>query len=91
MQRNCRSHRRRQLMMLFFQQELGWSVRGFWAEPKKLTDGVSGCQIVYGGTGSLHADLQTPMETPLCKNKEKGGVGEGLARGRSDAKVRLFF
>ena len=65
-------------MMPILQQELGWSVRGCWAEPKKLTDGVGGCQVVYGGTGSLHADLQVPMETPLCKNKE----GKGSARAR---------
>ena len=54
-------------------------------------DGSGGCQIVYGGTGSLHVDLQAPTGTPLCKNKEGKGVGEGLARGRSDAKVRLFL
>ena len=63
-------------MMLVFQQELGWSVRDCWAGPKKLMDGVGGYQIVYGGTGSLHVDLQAPMETPLCKNKE----GKGSAR-----------
>ena len=63
-------------MMLVFQQELGWSVRGCWAGPKKLMDGVGGCQIDYGGIGSLHVDLQAPMETPLCKNKE----GKGSAR-----------
>ena len=37
------------------------------------TGSLGGCQIVYGGTGSLHVDLQTPMETPLCKNKEGKG------------------
>ena len=63
-------------MMLVFQQELGWSVRGCWVGPKKLMDGVGGCRIVYGGIGSLHVDLQAPMETPLCKNKE----GKGSAR-----------
>ena len=63
-------------MMLVFQQELGWSVRGCWAGPKKLMDCVGGCQIVYGGIGSLHIDLQAPMETPPCKNKE----GKGSAR-----------
>ena len=45
----------------------------------------------YDGTGPLLVDLPAPTGTPLCKNKEEGGVGEGLARGRSDAKVRLFF
>ena len=54
-------------------------------------DGIGRCQIVYCGTGSLHVDLQAPTETPLCKDKEGKGVGEGLARGRSDAKVRLFL
>ena len=39
-------------------------------------DGVGGCQIAYGGTGSLHVDLQAPTGTPLCKNKE----GKGSAR-----------
>ena len=39
-------------------------------------DGDDGCQIVYGGTGSLLVDLQAPMETPPCKNKE----GKGSAR-----------
>ena len=33
-------------------------------------DGIGGCQIVYGGTGSLHVDFQAPTGTPLCKNKE---------------------
>ena len=53
--------------------------------------GTGGCRIVFGGIESLRVDLQAPMETPLCKNKEGKGVGEGLARGRSDAKVRLFL
>ena len=39
-------------------------------------DGIGGCQIVYGGTGSLRVDLQAPTGTPLCKNKE----GKGSAR-----------
>ena len=39
-------------------------------------DGTGGCQIVYGGTGSLHVDLQAPTGTPFCKNKE----GKGSAR-----------
>ena len=30
-------------------------------------DGVGGCRIVYDGIGSLHVDLQAPMETPFCK------------------------
>ena len=36
-------------------------------------DGTGGCQIVYGGTGSLHVDLRAPTETPLCRNKERKG------------------
>ena len=36
-------------------------------------DRAGGCQIVYGGTGSLHVDLQALTETPLCKNKEGKG------------------
>ena len=48
-------------------------------------DGTGGCRIVYGGVESQHVDLQAPMETPLCKNKEEKGDGEGWARGRSDA------
>ena len=71
------------LMMLVFQQELGWSVRGCWAGPKKLMDCVGGCQIVYGGIGSLHVDLQAPMETPLCKNKEGKGSEEGKGSARA--------
>ena len=63
-------------MMPVLQQELGWSVRGRWAGPRKLMDGTGGCQIIYGGTGSLHVDLQVPTGTPLCKNKE----GKGSAR-----------
>ena len=47
---------------------LGWA--------KEANGRRRGCQIVYGGTGSLHADLQAPMETPPCKNKE----GKGSAR-----------
>ena len=39
-------------------------------------DRIGGCQIVYGGTGSLHVDLPAPTGTPLCKNKE----GKGSAR-----------
>ena len=39
-------------------------------------DGTGGCQIVYGGTGSLNVDLQAPTGTPHCKNKE----GKGSAR-----------
>ena len=54
-------------------------------------DRIGGCQIVYGETGPLQVDLPAPTGTPLCKNKEERGVGEGLARGRSDAKIRLFF
>ena len=54
-------------------------------------DRIGGCQIVYDGTGPLLVDLPAPTGTPLCKNKEERGVGEGLACGRSDAKVRLFF
>ena len=63
-------------MMPVLQQELGWSVWGRWAGPRKLVDGTGGCRIVYGGTESLHVDLQAPTETPLCKNKE----GKGSAR-----------
>ena len=54
-------------------------------------DRIGGCQIVYGGTGSLHVDLPAPTGTPLCKKQRRKGVGEGLARGRFDAKVRFFF
>ena len=36
-------------------------------------DGTGGCQIVYGGTGSLHVDLRAPTETPLYRNKERKG------------------
>ena len=36
-------------------------------------DGTGGCQIVYGGIGSLHVDLRAPTETPLCRNKERKG------------------
>ena len=36
-------------------------------------DGTGGCQIVYGGIGSLHVDLWAPTETPLCRNKERKG------------------
>ena len=32
-----------------------------------------------------NVDLQASMKTLFCKNEEEGGVGEGLARGRSDA------
>ena len=39
-------------------------------------DGTGGCQIVYGGTGSLNVDLQAPTGTRHCKNKE----GKGSAR-----------
>ena len=63
-------------MMPFFQQELGWSIRGSWAGSKKLVGGTGGCRIVYGGMESLRVDLQAPTETPLCKNKE----GKGSAR-----------
>ena len=58
------------------QQELGWSVRGRWTGPRKLMDGTGGCQIAYGGTGSLNVDLQALTGTPHCKNKE----GKGSAR-----------
>ena len=64
-------------MMPVLQQELGWSVRGRWAGPRRLVDGTGGCRIVYGGVESLHVDLQAPTETPLCKNKEEK---EGSAR-----------
>ena len=60
-------------MMPVLQQELGWSVRGRWAGPRKLVDGTRGCRIVYGGIESLHVDLHAPTETPLCKNKERKG------------------
>ena len=61
------------LMMPILQQELGWSVRGRWAGPRRLVDRTGGCQIVYGGVESQYVDLQAPMETPLCKNKEEKG------------------
>ena len=77
--------------MPVLQQEMGWSVRGRWAGPRKLVGGSGGCRIVFGGIESLRVDLQAPMGTPLCKDKEGKGVGEGLARDRSDAKVRLFL
>ena len=44
-------------------------------------DRIGGCQIVYGGTGSLHVDLPAPTGTPLCINKE----GKGSARAWSVA------
>ena len=71
-------------MMPVFQQELGWSVRGRWAGPRRLVDGTGGCRIVYGGVESLHVDLQVPTENTSLQKRRKG-VGEGLARGRSDA------
>ena len=47
-------------------------------------DGTGGCRIVYGGVESLHVDLQVPTENSSLQKRRKG-VGEGLARGRSDA------
>ena len=44
-------------------------------------DRIGGCQIIYGGTGSLHVDLPGPTGTPLCKNKE----GKGSARAWPEA------
>ena len=63
--------------MPVFQQELGWSVRGRWARPRKLVGETGGCRIVYGGIESLHVDLQAPTETPWRKNK--GGKGSARA------------
>ena len=64
-------------MMPVLQQELGWSVRGRWAEPRKLVGETGGCWIVYGGIESLYVDRQASTETPLCKNK--GGKGSARA------------
>ena len=48
-------------------------------------DRTGGCRIVYGGVESQHVDLQAAMETPTLQKQRRKGVGEGLARGRSDA------
>ena len=62
------------MMMPVLQQELGWSVRGRWAGPRRLVDGTGGCRIVYGGVESLHVDLQAPTKnTSLQKTRKKRG------------------
>ena len=72
-------------MMPVLQQELGWSVRGRWAGPRRLVDGTGGCRIVYGGVESLQRrPAGSDGNTSLQKQRRKG-VGEGLARGRSNA------
>ena len=60
-------------MMPVLQQELGWSVWGRWAGPRKLVDGTGGCRIVYGGMESPHVDLQAPTDSAKTK-KEKGSA-----------------
>ena len=72
-------------MMPFFQPELGWSCRGRWAGPGLLAGWAAGSWIVWVEVGSLQCwSAGSERGTPLQK-QERRGVGEGFARGRSDA------
>ena len=46
---------------------------GRWAGPRPPTGGTGGCWIVRVPEDGCNVDLQAPMKTLLCKNKEEGG------------------
>ena len=72
--RNCRSHRRRQLMMPFFQPELGWSV----LEVVGLDQDCWRVELEDAGSFGLwqdrcNVDLRVLIVALLCKKNEEGG------------------
>ena len=77
-------------MMCFFNRNWAGACRGRWARPRLLMDWAVGCWIVWAETGSLQCwsagfEGGTPLQKQERRGGGGGGVGEGFARGRSDA------
>ena len=69
----------------FFNRDWAGACRGRWAGPGLLAGWAVGSWIVWVEVGSLQCWFAgSGRGTPLQK-QERRGVGEGFARGRSDA------
>ena len=69
----------------FFNRDWARACRGRWAGPGLLAGWAVGSWIVWVKVGSLQCWFAgSGRGTPLQK-QERRGVGEGFARGRSDA------
>ena len=69
----------------FFNRDWAGACRGRWAGPGLLAGWFAGPWIVWAEVGLLQRwSAGSGRGTPLQK-QERRGVGEGFARGRSDA------
>ena len=70
----------------FFQPDWVRACWGRWAGPRLLSGRTGGCWIFWAEMDPLHVDLLLVLRTVFHCTKQGGrGVGEGVARGRSDA------
>ena len=69
----------------FFNRNWVGACGGRWAGPGLILDRSTGCASSGLGYDCCCADRQVLNVARLCKNKKEWGLGEGCARGRSDA------